>query len=455
MSLVIVGDVLLDADLTGGSRRLSPEAPVPVVDVDGVRRRAGGAGLVARMLAREGRDIRLVTVLSDDGASAQLREALDGIDVVAGPSGAPTPVKTRIRANGQSVVRFDEGCGPAPVPEATAEMLAAVEAADAILVSDYGRRLTADPRLREALQRRIGRIPVVWDPHPAGSDPLPGTVVTPNLDEALRAADLADGAGTPAAATAAAAGLLARWDCRAAVVTLGAGGALLLETPDGLPQVLPAPPVSVADPCGAGDRFAATLAVQLLDGAALPDAVSRAVADAAAFLAAGGVAAMDGGAALVELHSGAVDAQRLAAQTRAKGGTVVATGGCFDLLHAGHTRTLEAARRLGDCLIVLLNSDDSVRRLKGSSRPIIRQEDRAELLRALKCVDAVLVFGEDTPEAALDQLRPDVWVKGGDYDAGQLPEAKLVAGWGGQTVTVPYYPARSTTSLAAALERVG
>lgn len=132
----------------------------------------------------------------------------------------------------------------------------------------------------------------------------------------------------------------------------------------------------------------------------------------------------------------------------------MATGGCFDLLHAGHARTLAAARSMGDCLIVCLNSDDSVRRLKGMHRPIVSMEDRAELLLALSCVDAVVVFDEDTPEACLDQLRPDIWVKGGDYEPDELPEASLVAAWGGRCVTVPFHPARSTSGLAEALAKV-
>jgi rfaE bifunctional protein nucleotidyltransferase chain/domain len=150
-----------------------------------------------------------------------------------------------------------------------------------------------------------------------------------------------------------------------------------------------------------------------------------------------------------------VDALRVAESVRAAGGTVVATGGCFDLLHAGHARTLSAARALGDCLIVCLNSDDSVRRLKGAARPIIPEDDRVDLLLALECVDAVLVFGEDTPDEALRRIRPDVWVKGGDYSAESLPETATVAEWGGRVLTVPYHPGRSTTHLAAALARVG
>ncbi|NUT52898.1 MAG: D-glycero-beta-D-manno-heptose 1-phosphate adenylyltransferase, partial [Saccharothrix sp.] len=132
---------------------------------------------------------------------------------------------------------------------------------------------------------------------------------------------------------------------------------------------------------------------------------------------------------------------------RARGGTVVATGGCFDLLHAGHVRTLRAARSLGDCLVVCLNSDASVRRLKGPDRPVTRQQDRVEVLRALGCVDDVVVFEDDTPERVLAALRPDVWVKGGDYTAASLPEADLVRGWGGRTVVVPYHRGRSTTEM--------
>jgi rfaE bifunctional protein nucleotidyltransferase chain/domain len=146
------------------------------------------------------------------------------------------------------------------------------------------------------------------------------------------------------------------------------------------------------------------------------------------------------------------DIRRILAQVRARRGTVVATGGCFDLLHIGHLATLQAARRLGDCLIVCLNSDASVHRLKGPDRPLTSEVDRGRLLAALKCVDAVVVFDEDTPEAVLSWLRPDVWVKGGDYADGgpDLPEADLVRRWGGQTVIVPYLDGRSTTRTIAA-----
>lgn len=454
MRIVVVGDVLLDTDLSGGAGRLSPDAPVPVVDVDVVQRRAGGAGLVARLLQADGHEAVLVTVLGEDDAAGLLRAELDGVSVVAGPSGAPTPVKTRVRASGQPVVRFDEGCATPPVPDCSGEMLAALDEADAIIASDYGRGLLANAELRARLETLTASVPVVWDPHPSGARPVPGVAaVTPNIAEALRFADVG-GAGTQAAAAAAEV-LLADWGSRAVVVTMGERG-VLVAAAGVLPQMVPVPRVGSPDPCGAGDRFASALAVGLAEGAAIDAAAQQATEAAAHFLAAGGVGAMGPAREVPKpLPVDGLDSLTIARRTRESGGTVVATGGCFDLLHAGHARTLAAARRLGDCLIVCLNSDESVRELKGEDRPIIRQEDRAELLAALECVDAVLIFGESTPENAISRLQPDIWVKGGDYAAEDLPEAALVSSWGGRTVTVPYIPARSTTKLAAALARVG
>ncbi|MDQ0616610.1 D-glycero-beta-D-manno-heptose 1-phosphate adenylyltransferase [Arthrobacter globiformis] len=452
MRIAVVGDVLLDVDLSGEATRLCPDAPVPVVDVSEVRRRAGGAGLVARMLAQDGHRVTLVTVLSDDDASLELEGALAGVHVVSGPSGARTPVKTRVRAGRQPVVRVDEGCGRPEVPAATAGMLRALERAEAIVVADYGRGVAANREIRDLLAARAGDIPIVWDPHPSGAAPVPGVaVVTPNLSEAAKAAD--SGTGTPAAIAAIGTLLLDRWQSQAVLVTMGEQGGTLSQR-DTSPLAIPAPPTEVTDPCGAGDRLAASLAVHLAGGCSLRDAAERAINEAAAFLGAGGVASLPDRHRPVWHHSREEDALGLARRVRANGGTVVATGGCFDLLHAGHARTLAAARDLGDCLIVCLNSDESVRRIKGEQRPIVSQQDRAELLLALECVDAVLVFGEDTPEACLETLRPDVWVKGGDYRASELPEAGLVESWGGRCMTVPFHQARSTSVLADALAKV-
>jgi D-beta-D-heptose 7-phosphate kinase/D-beta-D-heptose 1-phosphate adenosyltransferase len=455
MRIVVVGDVLLDVDMTGAAHRLSPDAPVPVIEVEESLPRAGGAGLVATMLARDGHDVRLVTVLSDDRHSATLRECLQRIEVVAGP-----PVKTRVRADGHAIARIDEGCAPPPTPAATDEMLDAIATADAIVVADYGRGVTRDPRLRAALDARAAVVPLVWDPHPAGEPPVPNTALaTPNLAEARAFSGLA---GRDVAAAADAARILReQWGVRTVAVTMSERGALLVSAPasgsagGSMPVVVPAPLVATGDPCGAGDRLAATALAALAAGSPVEDAVRDAVASAAEYVDAGGVATLVGPPAARPIGGHAASALQVVRATRAAGGTVVATGGCFDLVHAGHARTLAAARALGDCLVVLLNSDDSVRRLKGPERPIMTEEDRVDLLMSLGVVDAVVLFSEDTPEEALRSIKPDLWVKGGDYRAEDLPESAVIAEWGGQAVTVPYHPGRSTTKLAGALARVG
>jgi rfaE bifunctional protein nucleotidyltransferase chain/domain len=248
------------------------------------------------------------------------------------------------------------------------------------------------------------------------------------------------------------------WQVQAVVVTLGARGALLAHDA-ATPLVVPAPPCAAHDTCGAGDRFAAALAAAFARGTVLSEAVTQAVVTATAFVAAGAAGAWRPGGRPEPPQPapvGLAAARAVASAVRLRGGTVVATGGCFDLLHVGHLSTLRAARKLGDCLIVCLNSDASVRALKGPTRPVVTESDRARLVAALDCVDAVVTFDELTPDEVLTQLRPDIWVKGGDYyldgpdGEPALPEAELVQGWGGQTVVVPYLSGRSTTQLIAA-----
>jgi D-beta-D-heptose 7-phosphate kinase/D-beta-D-heptose 1-phosphate adenosyltransferase len=261
MKIVVVGDVLLDVDLDGTATRLCPDAPVPVVDIATVSARAGGAGLVARMLANDGHQVCLVTALGSDAPGRRLREELQGITVVAGPSGAPTPVKTRLRAGGHPVARFDEGCRGRPEPGVTAEMLQAVEEARALVVADYGRGLTSHPGLRAMIGRLARSVPVIWDPHPAGADPVPGVaVVTPNHFEARTAAAAVapDGRAPSAGAAGVAAALLKHWQSNAVLVTQGGEGATLVHASSTTPVRLPAPPTTVADSCGAGDRLAAS-----------------------------------------------------------------------------------------------------------------------------------------------------------------------------------------------------
>ncbi|HST97913.1 MAG TPA: D-glycero-beta-D-manno-heptose 1-phosphate adenylyltransferase, partial [Geodermatophilus sp.] len=213
------------------------------------------------------------------------------------------------------------------------------------------------------------------------------------------------------------------------------------------PMVVPATPVTGGDPCGAGDSFAAAAALALADGAVTGEAVAAAVASAGAFVARGGASAWDVEAAPGPDVAAEPGVEGVIARVRAAGGTVVATGGCFDLLHPGHVATLRAARGLGDCLVVCINSDESVRRLKGPSRPLVTAADRARVLEALEFVDAVVVFDEDTPAEVIGRLRPDVWAKGGDYAGADLPEAAVLRRWGGQAVVLPYLDGHSTTAL--------
>ncbi|MFF2267133.1 PfkB family carbohydrate kinase [Cellulosimicrobium cellulans] len=471
--VVVVGDVLLDRDVDGQVTRFSPDGPVPVVDTLGVRRSPGGAGLTA-LLAADAARVRLVAPFGDDEAGGELRALLrPHLDVVALPQVGTTRRKTRVRSGGQTVVRVDDGgpARPADVPERAVR--AALAGADVVLVSDYGAGTTHAGPVRDALEHAARDRTVVWDPHPRGGPPVPGTaLVTPNLAEALDAAESlglearADDPGRLARSLAAA------WGVRAVCVTAGEHGAFVARA-DGEPAYVPAT-VAHGDPCGAGDRFASTVAVALARGAELVEAVVAAVASASAWVAAGGAEGYRRRAdvpgrrapdaepgAVPDRAPGVVGAaspqdpagpEAAAARLRAAGGTVVATGGCFDILHAGHVATLEAAARLGDHLVVLLNGDASVRRLKGPQRPVVGQADRARVLAALDCVSAVVVFDEDDPRAALERLRPDVWAKGGDYTEETLPEAEVVRRHGGRVVVLPYVDGRSTTSI---LERSG
>ncbi|MCW2559497.1 MAG: hypothetical protein JWP55_3461 [Mycobacterium sp.] len=453
--LVIVGDAMLDVDVEGSATRLSPEAPVPVVDTERVWHRPGGAGLAALLAARHEDDVVLVAGIADDDGGRRLRELLQdsGVGVAALPMIGATVTKTRVRARGQSVLRIDHGdAAPAPGP-LPADVVAVLAEARAICVADYGAGVTALPELRAALTTAALRVPVVWDPHPRGCTPVSGcALVTPNETEAQH---FCGGAGSPEA-------LREKWRARAVCVTLGAQGARVFPRDAarchvGVPELAAAGSVR-ADVCGAGDRFAVAAAVALGGGADLRAAVVAAVDAAARFVAAGGAAAVSTPAPMSDFGSWAApsddpavtDVIALTRKLQSEGRTVVATGGCFDLLHTGHVRLLRQARQLGDALIVLINSDDSVRALKGEGRPIVSAADRARVLAALACVDGVAIFDEPTPEALLQWLRPDVWVKGGDYAVNDLPEADVVHHHGGEVVIVPTVAGYSSSNLIAA-----
>ncbi|RQX06493.1 PfkB family carbohydrate kinase [Micromonospora inaquosa] len=476
--VVVLGDTLLDRDVEGVVNRLCPDSPVPVLDETAATDRPGGAGLAAVFAAAQGAEVVLVTGLADDAGGARLSALLTaaGVQVYPLALAGATPEKIRLRARGRVLLRHDRGGASGEPGQPSEEVLRVIAAASAVLVSDYGRGVARQPALRDALAAT--RAPVVWDPHPRGPAAVPGVhLATPNESEVRELVPALPGASRLATASRGAQGLRRRWRAGAVAVTLGGDGALLCHA-GSTPLVVPTPGSAEGDTCGAGDRFAAAASLALAQGALVSEAVQVAVAEASAYVAGGGVATAlppSGPAVLTGRSSGSrtpppgtrggavtagvADRVGVAAvatllnEVRAAGGTVVATGGCFDLLHAGHVATLEAARQLGDCLIVCLNSDASVAGLKGPDRPVQSENDRSRLLAALSCVDAVLIFDEPTPDAALSWVRPDVWVKGGDYATGggdetaALPEAEVVRRWGGNTVVVPYLDGRSTTDL--------
>lgn len=456
--LVIIGDSLLDVDVEGSATRLSPEAPVPVVDAERLVQRPGGAGLAALLAARTETGVVLITGIVDDDAGAQLRGLLAtaGVRVLPLPMTGSTVTKTRIRARGHSICRLDRGdAAPVSAP-LVGQVLNALADARAICVADYGGGITSLPEIRQALGRLTSRIPVVWDPHPRGAQPVPGcTLVTPNQQEAQHLCP--DRRHRDVGET-----LRRRWDAAAVCITRGSRGAHVYGLYEGVRHVgVPASAAAGAAPadvCGAGDRFAVAAASALGSGADPEAAVVAAVTDAARFVTTGGAAAVStpvlGTGALsapIRGHDPVdVDVDALAARLRRDGRTVVATGGCFDLLHTGHIRLLRQARELGDALIVLVNSDASVRALKGAGRPVMRDADRARILGALACVDAVAIFDGSTPERSLETLRPDIWVKGGDYAADDLPEAEMVRQHGGEVVILPTVAGYSSSRLIAA-----
>jgi rfaE bifunctional protein nucleotidyltransferase chain/domain/rfaE bifunctional protein kinase chain/domain len=455
--LVVIGDALLDVDIEGSAERLCPEAPVPVVDVAREWHRPGGAGLAALLAARSTAEVVLVSALGEDRAGRRLAELLAGeTELVPLPLRGGTVCKTRVRAADQSLLRLDSGAGRAGRDPLDARTERALRGAGAILVADYGRGVTEHPGIRRLLAQLAPRVPIVWDPHPRGAVPVPGArLVTPNESEARGFAD-ADGDTAELAES-----LRETWRCAGVAVTTGSRGAVL-AAPRALPIAVPEAARLTGRPrrdtCGAGDRFATAAAAALLDGASLTESVHRAVDAASRFVAAGGAAALSVPDGLVTApampgssgSAGAESAFDVAARVRRAGGTLVATGGCFDLLHPGHLSLLRRARALGDALIVCLNSDGSVRRLKGEGRPIVSADDRARMLTELDTVDAVAVFDEPSPAALLDRLRPQIWVKGGDYTEAAMPEAEVVRRHGGDVTFVPTVKGYSTSRIVAA-----
>jgi D-beta-D-heptose 7-phosphate kinase / D-beta-D-heptose 1-phosphate adenosyltransferase len=462
--ITVVGDLLLDGWWNGHSERITREAPAPVVDVDERVYAPGGAANTAMNLAALGARVALVGLIGQDDAGQRLRRLLEeaGVDVsgVLSVAGAVTTTKIRIVSDEQVLVRVDEGSGYRFSPDVLGRLARTaalqVTGADALLVCDYGFGALQGP-VHEALRSPdCARPPLlVVDAHDlAAWASLEPHLVTPNAREAARLIGVDSLPPTDRAAfvTERAADVLRLSGAEAAVVTLDRDGTVTLR-PDASPHSTRATPGPEARASGAGDTFVAALTVARACGLSLERSTELAQAAADVVVQRYGTSVCSsqdlaerlGLPVQPVLGHDELDA-RLRAD-RAAGRRIVFTNGCFDVLHRGHTTYLAQAAELGDVLVVAINSDDSVRRLKGVDRPVNVAADRASVLGALGCVDYVTVFDTDTPVPLLERLRPDVYVKGGDYTPEMLEETAVVTSFGGQVRMLGYVPAQSTSAM--------
>jgi D-beta-D-heptose 7-phosphate kinase/D-beta-D-heptose 1-phosphate adenosyltransferase len=463
--LLVVGDVMLDKYIWGEVGRISPEAPVPVVRATHQSEQPGGAANVAMNVARLGAQTVLVGFTGGDENEKLLVASLraNGIaPVLVACEDFPTITKQRILGGLQQMLRLDnEKLGVRPQADYDRLLSAVMEqlpGCHAVVLSDYAKgALTPEvcQAVIEAARRRD--IPVLVDPKSADFTRYRGaTTICPNLGELSKAMEM-DARDLTALLDAAEA-LVPEYDLEFLTATLSEKGIALVRP--GNRFIAPAVARQVFDVSGAGDTVIAVLALCLASGLKPETAVG--LANVAAGIVVGKVGTVPVEkhellAALapeIALHAEDKVLERRelvqrVALWKANSERVVFTNGCFDLLHIGHITVLEQARRFGDRLIVAINSDASVRGLKGSSRPIVGENDRARVLAALAAVDAVVVFGEPTPLELIVATRPDVIVKGGDYDPSTVVGASEVLSWGGQVKIVPTVEGFSTTGLIA------
>ncbi|UXN24925.1 D-glycero-beta-D-manno-heptose 1-phosphate adenylyltransferase [Curtobacterium flaccumfaciens] len=459
--VVVIGDCILDRWTVGEAERVSREAPAPVVRVTETIAVPGGAANTAVNARALGARVRMVGLIGDDEAGDVLRQRLEaaGVDTsfLVEIPGARTTTKSRVVGGDRVVVRVDElaATPTAEHGERLARSVArAVRCADAAVVCDYGLGVRAEDVVPVLDRDRPGA--VVVDAHDLTRwAALHPDLVTPNAGEtaALLDTELGTGADRVGTVVAARADVLARSGARAAVVTLDRDGTVLLEPGSDQGFRTRATPASEQQASGAGDTFCAAATVALAVQAPLRDAVAVAQAAADVVVREAGTSVCTATALLESVTAPAatvVDHDELATAVEAArraGRRVVFTNGCFDVVHRGHTTYLRQARDLGDLLVVALNDDDSVRRLKGPERPINPAEDRAGVLAALACVDLVTVFATDTPIPLIERLRPEVYVKGGDYSPEMLTETEVVRSYGGEVVMVDYVPEHSTSAV--------
>jgi len=461
---LVIGDLMLDEYLWGKAERISPEAPVQVVDVQSEDIRLGGAGNVVNNLVTLGCRVAVCSVIGCDDNGSLLQDMFTRMGVATAAlfaePGRRTGKKTRVIAAHQQIVRIDRESRELITAESEEAIIAFLEregsSFQVFVVSDYLKGVLTARVLQAIIS--IGRskgIPVVIDPKGSDYSKYRGaTIITPNRKEAEQAAGMpiADEASLRAAAAA----LLAQLQLAALLITRSEAGMSLFRA-DGATLHIPTVAREVYDVTGAGDTVLAVLSLGLASGMALEEAA--ALANAAAGIAVGklGTSTVTAAEILAEVASGHKDSDNkiknldvldvIIAAEKANGRKIVFTNGCFDLLHVGHVKYLQKARSFGDILVLGLNSDASIRRLKGDKRPLIGQEERAHILAALDCIDYVVIFDEDTPLRLITALKPSVLVKGGDYTLDGVVGREVVEAAGGRVELVTFVDGKSTSNI--------
>lgn len=460
--ILVVGDVMLDRYLLGSATRISPEAPVPVVNIRDTREQPGGAANVALNIATLGAQVRALGVVGTDQDGSKLEVLLrsKGVKVsFAKVENFTTTSKTRVVAQNQQIVRLDFEPQPSRELASTAgsflltKFIEHLSEAQVVVVSDYMKGAVYDAQAFISTAKRCGKR-VLVDPKGDDFEKYCGAdVLKPNFIEFERVVGTCS---TEEQVLIRGANLREQLGLSALLVTRGAEG-MILFTGSMPPKTFAAQPLDVFDVTGAGDTVIAVLAVALGAGFELKEAVTM------SNIAAGVVVGKSGAASVRtdELASamGITDLTECTKElalvdllsnidiSRRKGERIVMTNGCFDVLHPGHVSYLRRAKELGDRLIVAVNSDDSVRRLKGPTRPINKVTDRIKMLAALSSVDWVVSFDEDTPQALYKTVLPDILVKGNDYEGKEVSGATEVIANGGKVVLIDFLPNYSTSAI--------
>ncbi len=470
-AVLCIGDVMLDQFVYGDVERVSPEAPIPVLNVNHRTRAIGGAGNVVCNIAALGAAAQLVSVVGDDTLGVQVRDLLAGMDGIDPQllvdSGRSTTVKTRFIAGGQQLLRADDETTGDPAQNLleraveTATAALSLSAPGAMILSDYGKGVLTDEVICQAIAAaQAAKVPVIVDPKGADYAKYSGAdILTPNRRELSKAARMATGGSDEI--VAAAQHLIESCGARHILVTRGGEGMSLVSS-EGAPVHLPALAREIFDVSGAGDTVVAVLATGLAAGMSIAEAAQLANIAASLVVAKVGTAVVrnaelaDAVDAAASIPDKIVDQKRLAeqvAQWRSRGLTVGFTNGCFDLVHPGHISLLEQAKSASDRLIVGLNSDASVTRLKGEGRPVQDAAARGLVLASVAAVDVVVVFDDDTPLELIRQIRPDVLVKGEDYELDAVVGGDIVEAYGGRVVLADLVDGFSTTATIQRLVR--